>query len=58
MLLDYAWSSVFFTLPNFYTRATQLVLDYETPVWAQEGDRRPIRARRWSGRTRRRPARG
>ncbi|MFO1125920.1 MAG: PepSY-associated TM helix domain-containing protein [Methylocystis sp.] len=37
MLLVYAWSSVFFTLPNFYTRATQLVLDYETPVWAQEG---------------------
>ncbi|MBI5011420.1 MAG: PepSY domain-containing protein [Methylocystis sp.] len=36
MLLVYAWSSVFFTLPNFYTRATQLVLDYETPVWAQE----------------------
>ena len=37
MLLVYAWSSVFFTLPNFYTRATQLVLDCETPVWAQEG---------------------
>jgi uncharacterized iron-regulated membrane protein len=37
MLLVYAWSSVFFTLPNFYTRATQLVLDFETPVWAQEG---------------------
>ncbi|KAF0136453.1 MAG: pepSY-associated TM helix domain-containing protein [Methylocystaceae bacterium] len=37
MLLVYAWSSVFFTLPNFYTRATQLVLDYDTPVWAQEG---------------------
>ncbi|MGD9658116.1 MAG: PepSY-associated TM helix domain-containing protein, partial [Methylocystis sp.] len=36
MLLVYAWSSVFFTFPNFYTRATQLVLDYETPVWAQE----------------------
>ncbi len=35
MLLVYAWSSVFFTLPNFYTRATQLVLDYEPPVWAQ-----------------------
>lgn len=37
MLLVYAWSSVFFTLPNFYTRATQLVLDYEAPVWAQDG---------------------
>ena len=37
MLLVYAWSSVFFTLPNFYTRATQLVLDYEAPVWAQAG---------------------
>ncbi len=37
MLLVYAWSSVFFTLPNFYTRATQLVLDFETPVWAQAG---------------------
>lgn len=36
ILLVYAWSSVFFTLPNFYTRATQLVLDYETPVWAVE----------------------
>ncbi len=37
ILLVYAWSSVFFTLPNFYTRATQLVLDYEPPVWAQAG---------------------
>jgi uncharacterized iron-regulated membrane protein len=36
MLLVYAWSSVFFTLPNFYTRATKLVLDYDQPVWAQE----------------------
>ena len=36
MLLVYAWSSVFFNLPNFYTRATQLVLDYEQPVWARE----------------------
>ncbi|MBG0801773.1 PepSY domain-containing protein [Methylocystis sp. H4A] len=35
MLLVYAWSSVFFTLPNFYTRATQLVLDFEPPYWAQ-----------------------
>ena len=37
ILLIYAWSSVLFTLPNFYTRATQLVLDFDTPVWAQEG---------------------
>lgn len=37
MLLVYAWSSVFFTLPTFYTRATQLIFDYETPVWAQRG---------------------
>ncbi|MGJ0503613.1 MAG: PepSY-associated TM helix domain-containing protein [Methylocystis sp.] len=37
MLLIFAWSAVFFTLPNFYTRATRLVLDYDTPVWAQEG---------------------
>jgi uncharacterized iron-regulated membrane protein len=36
ILLVYAWSSVFFTLPNFYTRATQLVLDYDQPVWARE----------------------
>ena len=34
MLLVFAWSSVFFTLPNFYTRATQLVLDFEAPYWA------------------------
>jgi uncharacterized iron-regulated membrane protein len=39
MLLVYAWSSVFFTLPNFYTRATQLLLDCEPPVWAQQGTR-------------------
>lgn len=37
MLLVYAWSSVSFTFPNFYTRATQLVLDYEQPVWSREG---------------------
>jgi len=37
MLLVYGWSSVYFTLPNFYTRATKLVLDFEPPVWAQEG---------------------
>ena len=35
ILVVFAWSSVSFKLPNFYTRATQLVLDYETPVWAQ-----------------------
>ncbi|MGD9656252.1 MAG: PepSY-associated TM helix domain-containing protein [Methylocystis sp.] len=37
MLFVFAWSSVSFKMPNFYTRATQLVLDYETPVWAQAG---------------------
>ncbi|MGJ0620155.1 MAG: PepSY-associated TM helix domain-containing protein [Methylocystis sp.] len=37
MLLVYAWSSVYFTLPNVYTRATQLVLDFEPPYWAQAG---------------------
>jgi uncharacterized iron-regulated membrane protein len=36
ILLVYAWSSVFFTLPSFYTKATRLVLDYDGPVWAAE----------------------
>jgi uncharacterized iron-regulated membrane protein len=36
MLLIFAWSSVYFTLPNFYTRVTQLVFDYESPVWMRE----------------------
>ncbi|CAJ0877153.1 hypothetical protein AMST5_02852 [freshwater sediment metagenome] len=35
ILLIYAWSSVYFTLPTFYTRAMQLVSDYEQPVWAR-----------------------
>jgi uncharacterized iron-regulated membrane protein len=35
ILFVFAWSSVSFKLPNFYTRATQLVLDYETPVGAE-----------------------
>jgi uncharacterized iron-regulated membrane protein len=35
VLLIYAWSSVFFTLPSFYTRVTQLALDYDRPVWAR-----------------------
>lgn len=36
ILLVFAWSSVFFTLPNFYTKATQLFLRYDGPVWAAE----------------------
>jgi uncharacterized iron-regulated membrane protein len=37
ILLVYAWSSVYFTLPAFYTRAMQLVSDFEQPVWARSG---------------------
>ncbi|MGJ0454619.1 MAG: PepSY-associated TM helix domain-containing protein [Methylocystis sp.] len=48
LLLVFAWSSVLFTLPGFYTRATQLIFDYEQSVWArpnekeQPKDREPI----------------
>ena len=47
LLLVFAWSSVLFTLPSFYTGATQLVLDYEQPVWARAAappsdDRKPM----------------
>lgn len=35
MLLIFAWSSVYFTFPGLYAGATQLVLDYEQPVWAR-----------------------
>lgn len=35
ILLVFAWSSVSFTLPNLYTRVTQLFLDYEQPVWSR-----------------------
>lgn len=34
LLLLYAWSSVYFTSPTFYTRVVQLVFDYEQPVWS------------------------
>lgn len=37
MLFVFAWSSVSFKLPNFYARATHLVLDCEAPIWAQAG---------------------
>lgn len=36
LLLVFAWSSVYFTLPTFYSRATQLVLDFEQPYWSHE----------------------
>jgi uncharacterized iron-regulated membrane protein len=35
ILLVYAWSSVYFTLPSFYTRAMNLVFDVEQPIWAR-----------------------
>jgi uncharacterized iron-regulated membrane protein len=45
ILLLYAWSSVYFTLPSFYTRAMNLVSDVEQPIWAraaaQQDETRP-----------------
>lgn len=40
ILLVFAWSSVYFTFPTFYTRATQLVLDFEQPYRSHNGARR------------------
>lgn len=34
ILLIFAWSSVYFTFPAFYTRATQLFLEYDSPTWS------------------------
>ena len=46
-LLIFAWSGVYMDLNGFYTRATQLVFDYEQPVWARPApppreDNRPL----------------
>lgn len=47
-LLIFAWSGVYMDLNGFYTRATELVFDYEQPVWARpappprEEDNRPL----------------
>lgn len=35
VLLIFAWSSVYMDLNTVYTRVTQLVLDYDQPVWAR-----------------------
>lgn len=35
MLLVFAWSSVYWNLNGFYTRAMQLLFSYEQPVWAR-----------------------
>ena len=48
ILLVYAWSSVYFALPAFYTRAMQLVSDFEQPVWARSaGQTHEYRFLRW-----------
>jgi uncharacterized iron-regulated membrane protein len=39
ILLVYAWSSVYFTLPAFYTRAMSLVSDLEQPIWSRPAAR-------------------
>jgi uncharacterized iron-regulated membrane protein len=36
MLLIFAWSGVYMDLNGFYTRVTQLLLDYDAPAWAHE----------------------
>lgn len=41
MLLIFAWSSVYMDLNYVYTRVTQLVFDYEQPMWARIGFRPP-----------------
>ena len=40
-LLIFAWSSVYWNLNGFYTRATSLFFDYEPPVWARESKVEP-----------------
>jgi len=48
-LFIFAWSGVYMNLNGFYTRVTQLVFDYEQPVWARPAppphseDREPFR---------------
>jgi uncharacterized iron-regulated membrane protein len=47
ILLVFAWSSVFFTLPGFYTSVTRRLFDFEPPGWArvatpQSDARRPM----------------
>lgn len=36
ILLVYAWSSVYFTMPRVYTRVMQVASDYQSPVWSHE----------------------
>jgi uncharacterized iron-regulated membrane protein len=40
-LLVFAWSSVFMNLNGFYMRVTELLLDFERPIWSLPAPPRP-----------------